>query len=346
MPAKPPPRILFILKKRHAYHRHYTVGVSSGLYNSAKFAEEMLLAYGFAASLVEVTDNNDIDREVTNFKPDIVIIEALWVIPSKFATLQLLHPDVTWIVRVHSEAAFLSQEGIAIEWLSEYPTFQNVYVAVNSLEAFSQVMSFYAPKGLPDKLLYLPTYYPAPKKPLYTKKFVGPTINIACMGAIRVLKNTLIQAIAAIRFADTEGLTLHFHINMALFDMEGNAPYRSVVNLFEGTRHTLISHDWMEHEDFLTFLEAIDIGMQVSFSETFNIVAADTVAAGVSIVGSPAIRWLQSKSQADPITLDNIEKVLFKVFKNNGLVRDNLKNLQANAKDAKNAWIAAIEHIS
>src|SRR5712664_4263183 len=110
-------RILFILKKRHAYHKHYTPGLSSGLYNSARFAADMLHKLGLAVHLVEVQDNNSIDREVKQFKPNIVIIEALWVVPSKFKVLQELHPSVTWIVRIHSEAAFLAQEGIAIRWL-------------------------------------------------------------------------------------------------------------------------------------------------------------------------------------------------------------------------------------
>jgi hypothetical protein len=227
---KPSLKILFILKKRHLhYGHHYASGLSSGLYNSAKFAADMLAKHGFHVHLAEVDDNNGIDREVTRFRPDICIIEAIWVIPSKFNVLQKLHPKVTWVVRVHSEAAFLAQEGVAIRWLSEYPAFENVFVGVNSLEGLHTF-----------KLLYLPTYYPAPHQPYDLHKFSGTTINIACMGAIRVLKNTLIQALAAIRFANEKGWKLRFHVNMALFNAEGNAPYRSVVDLFAGTKHELV----------------------------------------------------------------------------------------------------------
>jgi hypothetical protein len=342
------PRIQFILKKRHVYGKHYSAGLSSGLYNSAKFAADMLASIGFPVSLVEVTDNNDIDREVDKFKPDVVIIEALWVVPSKFAMLQNLHPDVTWVVRVHSEAAFLAQEGIAINWISEYPKFDNVYVALNSLEALSQVISFYPDKGLhTSKLLYLPTYYPAPQKPLYNKKFSGTTVNIACMGAIRVLKNTLIQAIAAMRFADDKGWTLRFHINMALFDMEGNAPYRSVVDLFKDTKHELVQYDWMDHDAFIAFLAGIDISMQVSFSETFCIVAGDSVAAGVPMVGSHAIRWLDEESKAGTISVNSITEALHRVLRHNShLIKKNLEHLQEDAAMSRNAWLGAIAHLT
>jgi hypothetical protein len=340
------PRVLFILKRRHNYHGHYEAGLSSGLFNSAKFAADMLRNSGFPVHLVEVTDNNDIDREVARFRPRIVIIEALWVVPEKFKVLQALHPKVIWVIRVHSEAAFLAQEGIAIQWLSEYPTFRNVYVAVNSLEAFSQLATFYPEKGLHTfKLLYLPTYYPAPKKPIFDKKFCGTTINIACMGAIRPLKNHLIQAIAAMRFAVTKGLKLRFHINITRLESGGNAPYRSVVALFQNTRHELVLHDWMDHEAFIEFLGGVDLSMQVSFSETFCIVAADSVAAGVPIVGSHAVRWLDKKSKADTITLESIEETLFRAMKDRGLIRKNLARLQDNALDAQRAWFDAIKHI-
>lgn len=345
---KPKSRILFILKKRHVYGKHYAAGLSSGLYNSAKFAADMLTKHGFPVSLVEVADNNDVDREVTKFRPDIVVVEALWIIPSKMEILQKLHPNVTWVIRVHSEAAFLAQEGIAISWLSQYPTFKNVYVAVNSLEALSQLISFYPDKGLHTfKLLYLPTYYPAPRKPYDEHQFSGTTINVACMGAIRVLKNTLIQAMAAIRFVDEKGWKLRFHVNMALFDMEGNAPYRSVVDLFSGTRHELVQHDWLDHDAFLAVLRGIDLAMQVSFSETFCITAADSVASGVPTVGSHAIRWLDKDSKADPISVNGITQALHRVLRHSGhLIHENLENLQEDAEQSRQAWLSAIAHLT
>jgi hypothetical protein len=342
-------RILFILKKRSAY-AGYNCGFSSGLYNSAKFCADMLAANGFTVKLVEVTDNNDIDREVTLFRPDVCIIEALWVVPSKFTVLQSLHPQVVWVVRIHSEAPFLSQESIAISWVSQYPTYENVYVALNSVEAYQQFLSFYPDKGLPiGKLLYLPTFYPAPKVPYYTKKFTGTTVNVACMGAIRTLKDTLIQAIAAMRFADTKRYILNFNINRCLWETEGWPIYLNIVNLFKDTKHTLVQHDWMTHEQFIIFLSGIDISMQVSFSETFCIVAADSVASGVPTVGSPTIRWLDKRSQANTINVTNISSVLIRSLKNGlfekNLIKTNLTNLQNDAAVSQEVWVQSMNNL-
>ena len=94
-------KVLFILKKRKSSHANYSV-VSSGLLNSATFVSSMLNKNGIESHLVEVIDNNCIDREVTKYRPTHVIIEALWVVPSKFEVLTRLHPNVQWIIRLHS----------------------------------------------------------------------------------------------------------------------------------------------------------------------------------------------------------------------------------------------------
>ena len=110
-------KILFILKRREDYNGiiHSHVGLSTGLFNSASFMNDMLNDAGVESKLVVVEDNNRIDSEVYKYKPTHVIIEALWVVPSKFAILADLHPTVKWIVRLHSELPFLANEGIALD---------------------------------------------------------------------------------------------------------------------------------------------------------------------------------------------------------------------------------------
>ena len=62
-------------------------GVTSGLYNSAQFVVNFLQNYGVEVKLVSVLDGNSVDREVTKFNPDIIVLEALWVTPSKLQEL-------------------------------------------------------------------------------------------------------------------------------------------------------------------------------------------------------------------------------------------------------------------
>ena len=160
--------VLFILKRREDYQAelHSHIGLSTGLYNSASFVNDMLNDLGIDSELELAIDNNCIDSLVTKHRPDYCIIEALWVVPSKFNILQQLHPSVTWIVRLHSEMPFMAGEGMAMDWLGEYSKFKNIVIAVNAprmlreTRLFLQHMNGWNDKETEQKVIYLPNYYP------------------------------------------------------------------------------------------------------------------------------------------------------------------------------------------
>lgn len=336
-------KVLFVLKFRQNYdgtdtyaYGHY---FSSGLYWSAKFVVDMLVESGVDAKLVQVVDNNQIDKEVSNFNPDIVIIEALWVVPEKFDVLKKLHPTVQWVVRLHSNIPFLANDSIAMSWVKSYVD-RGVSVAVNNEHAFSDIDAVLEAAGLQDLLIYLPNFYPIGHKMAIRNLDGGRVLRVGCFGAIRPLKNQLIQAIAAIRYADDNLKFLEFHINATRMEQGGNAVLQNLRDLFAGTSHTLVEHIWFSHHDFLHTLRHMDIGMQVSLSETFSIVTADYVSVGLPIVVSPEVPWASwfSKVKATnggDIT-DGIARALeckkFNVFTNRG-------NLRRFSKLSKDIWL-------
>ena len=159
--------MLFRSRKRdYDEIRDSYVGMSTGLYNSASFMSDMLNQSGIESKISVVVDNNNIDREVTKYKPTHVMIEALWVVPSKFLILTKLHPHVKWIIRLHSEIPFLANEGNALDWIGDYINFKNVSVAVNSprierdLRDFIRTKTGWTKKQIDKKITYLPNYYP------------------------------------------------------------------------------------------------------------------------------------------------------------------------------------------
>jgi hypothetical protein len=161
-------KVLFILKKRGLPYYQSEVSTtygsfSSGLFNSVRFIYEMLLKHHVEAHIVEVVDNNDIDREVAKFRPDVVIIEALWVVPSKFEVLRKLHPKVQWVVRIHSEVPFIASEGVAMEWIFGYAEQANVVIAPNTERMCADIsdllLSKYSDRDVKKKIAYLPNYY-------------------------------------------------------------------------------------------------------------------------------------------------------------------------------------------
>jgi hypothetical protein len=144
-------KVLFILKRKNDYSTPSTLspGLSTGLYNSASFVNDVLIDLGVESKMVVVIDGNGIDREVHLYKPTHVIIEALWVTPTKFSELIRLHPKVTWIVRLHSELPFLANEGMALDWLGEYSVFRNIVIAVNSTRMIDEMREYLRYKGVP-----------------------------------------------------------------------------------------------------------------------------------------------------------------------------------------------------
>ena len=342
-------RVLFILKKRTFNYGEYTHnnGVS-GMFHSVRFMHKMLTDLGVTCEFVEVTDNNDIDREVFAFKPTCVIIEGLWVVPEKFDVLQKLHPKVEWIVRIHSNIPFLSNEGVAIQWIANYLKKENVSVGCNSIlarrdliRALSTHFPNWGTRHFNHKLIYLPNYYPEDFKSAVPNHNV-PELNVACFGAIRPLKNQLMQAIAAIEYAKSVNKKLIFHINHDHQEQGGSNNFRNIEGLFIGTTNTLACHPWLDHEEFLALLSTMDLSMCVSFSETFCIVAADSVASGVPLVTSSEVTWSTKESQAEPTSLLSILKSISVVLDPNrrvGLITKNQKGIKHYNEQSKKIWI-------
>ena len=318
-------RVLFILKRREDYHAimHQAIGLSTGLYNSAKFVHEMLRDQGIESTLEVAIDNNCIDRLVTKHRPTHVIIEALWVVPTKFAELQKLHPSITWIVRLHSEMPFMAGEGTAMDWIGDYSGFKNVVIGINAprmcreIRSYLQTRNNWSKEELHKNVVYLPNFYPETYK---TKKFDRDKdhIDIACFGAIRPLKNQLLQAFAALEFAKRINKKLRFHVNAGRIEMNGGPIIHNLKGLFQqlaGTGHEMINHQWCPREDFLSLCAEMDIGLQVSFSETFNIVGADLISQGVPLVGTAEeIPWAIDFFCANPTSSEDIVKKLIRTY--------------------------------
>ena len=326
-------KALFVLKYREdPYHLEYGAStwgdkghgnsrlLSSGLFNSAHFVVDMLVKNKVRAKLVHVIDNNAIHKEIVDYSNEPggpvthVIIEAFWVVPEKFDVLREACPGVEFVIRNHSEAPFLAQEGIAFDWALRYVDKENVAIACNA-DRMLQEMRFlveqkhedWSEYKLKQKVPYLPNYYPLDTyqkiKPWNDPEF----LDVGCFGAIRPLKNHVVQAIAAIMFADKQGKKLRFHINGSRVEGNGQSILHNLRGIFnQYPEHELIEHGWFQHEDFKYLVSQMDMVLQVSFSETFNIVAADAVSQDVPVVTSKEVAWGNSLYHADPTSSEDI----------------------------------------
>lgn len=353
-------RVLFILKRRDAPYELQVPGdrsdwgdysLSSGLLNSATLLSQMLNDIGYASRVVQVNDNNDIDREVFLFNADVCVIEAFWVVPEKFDELKLARPNCRFLVRNHSELPFLSQDGIAIEWIISYIQ-HGVYVACNTQRNRDEFQRIATAFGFTDdkidNIVYLPNFYPI--------SFCGnpdllkDSIDIGCFGAVRPLKNQLIQAVAAIEWAAENNKILNFHINGGRLEMGGLPIIKNLRALFDPDnthgKYNLVEHPWTQHDEFKDLMSTMDLSMQVAFSETFNIVTADAITSGVPIVVSPDIYWVDPDFMADPTDSVDIKNTIKKAIDANllGVVR-NIDRLERYDIASINQWTQVLNKI-
>jgi len=367
------PRVLFILKRRHqgpyGAWNHSPDGkpLPSGLSISASQMALALDELGIPNKLVQVIDNNCIDREVTQYRPTHVIIEAFWVVPEKFDILRKLHPNVKWVVRNHSKSDFLSHEGGMVGWAIDYVK-RGVTLACNSPEATADFKRLAVSVGAdPTHVIYLPNYYRAGDPPgflgwlkikffkvLRWLGFVGPKrpepefLRIGCFGAIRPLKNHLHQAMAAIEMASAMGFRLKFYVNGNRVEGKAEPILTSLRQLFNRyPMHELVELGWMEHDEFQSVLQTMHLVMQVSNSETFNIVAADSVLNGTPVLVSDEIPWLDGEYHANPNSVKHIAVRLSNLWCASGSGRvqqDQLAQLQEYGAESKRLWAHYLLH--
>jgi hypothetical protein len=242
---------------------------------------------------------------------------------------------------------FMANEGIAMDWLGDYSDAKNILIACNAPRMLDEVRSYlkirnnWTYERVKEKIIYLPNYYPVEYKHKnfnYDKE----CIDISCFGAIRPLKNHLIQAHAALQFVTRINKTLRFHVNAGRIEMKGEPVLNNLRGLFQqlaGIGHQMINHLWTPKEEFLNLCSSMDIGMQISFSETFNIVGADHVSQGVPFIGSEEIPWLDPKYSANPVDTRDIADKLHTTYCNpDSNIFDNQATLAAYSNAIPYVW--------
>ena len=327
-------KILFLLKKNMLSGGQHSPVAKSGLLNSATITAGQLEKHlGVKTELEVCVDGNEVDKFLHKHKPKICVIEAIWVHPLKMQELVRLHKRVKFVVLIHSEVPFLANEGNAIDWIKQYNEIDRVYPAFNSERTFKQFNEL----DIID--LYLPNVYLDVENKKQDKRDHCGIINVGCFGAVRPFKNQLIQAMAAIIFANRSNWLLKFHMNTTRTEQGGESVLKNIIALFDDNKHELINHGWMEREQFMHLVSRMDLGLQVSFTESFNIIAANFVEENIPIVVSRTIDWMPSAQQADTEDVEDIiDKMEHSIVHRGSVVRKAIRYLNRYNKRSLDAW--------
>jgi hypothetical protein len=211
-----------------------------------------------------------------------------------------------------------------MDWIGDYSGFKNIIVACNAPRMLREIKFYlkhrnqWTEEQASDKVIYLPNFYPQDYKSKSLKKDKS-YIDIACFGAIRPLKNHLVQAFASIEFAEQIGKKLRFHVNAGRIEMNGSPVINNLKGLFQQITeqgHQLVNHQWRPREEFLELCSEMDIGLQCNLSETFNIVGADIISQGVPLISNAdEIPWAVREFCADAVDSQSIIDALHLTYK-------------------------------
>lgn len=346
-------KVLVLVKKNNDYGDYSDPSKKSkaGLYNSARLLVDALnKIHHIHAILDTCIDSNVIDKKLFHFKPNLCVLEAIWVTPTKLKELVVLHPKVKFCVRIHSKAPFLAMEGQALSWIKEYEKIPHVQVAFNNKQTSRDFNAI----GISN--IYLPNIYTHIHADhlsiveiilnlLFKNNKHRNRFHIGSFGAIRPLKCQLTQAMAAIEFANKKNAKLSFYINAGRTEQYGENVLKNLRALFSGTQHHLVEMPWLTHEEFLKIVATMDICMQVSYTESFNIVAADCVLMKKPIVVSKEIDWIKV-GIADPNNVHSMVCTLEDVWANKrSYTNHNLLSLKHYNEDAIEVWENYLSHI-
>lgn len=279
--------------------------------------------------VVGCNDINDLANYIKNNNPQVVILEALWMKAEHLIGIKMQNPKTKFYVHIHSNLGFLSIESYALNMIYGHMR-QGNGIIFNSIHAYNAFKHF-------KNIYYLPNIYDKPYLPLKIQE--RDELHIGCFGSIRPMKNHIMQASAAILYANSVNKKLNFYVNFNRTEDNGEAVKKNIAVLFEmNNKHQLINQPWMEQKDFINSLQKMDVCLQVSMNESFNITAADAVAAGCPVVVSNEIEWVSELCYAKHSNPEEIANKIDFVMKSPLLVNINRGNLNSFNEFAKNKW--------
>jgi hypothetical protein len=267
-----------------------------------------------------------------------LVIEAPFVGNGEITGLVNKYTNIHFACRCHSQLAFLQCEAGAIQLIRDYITLQgsslNFDLAVNSDRFGHFVEQVYGPRAL-----YLPNLYYLDPVQMRVWSPPGQNLNIGSFGAIRLLKNHITAAGAALMIASTHKSQLKFYLSISR-EENGRGVLNAIRNLFANVPFAqLIEVPWTNWPNFKQIIGNLDLHMQLSMTETFNITCADAVASGVPTVASEALDWVPQRWVADIDNVANVARVGWQLLTDPHAPQDGLASLQQFNTQSLTKWI-------
>jgi hypothetical protein len=268
-----------------------------------------------------------------------VIISAPWIPTVELQLLSNEFPGVEFTVNSHSNVGFLQADRNAVQLIREALDLEmgssNVRFAGNSRRFCEWIKcAFGAPCA------YLPNLYYLDRLPNWRlSPFAGAPLRIGCFGATRPLKNLMSAAGAALEIARNLRVPLEFYISAGRTEGGGDLVLSTVQEMLGGLPGVeIVLNGWQPWPAFRKTVALMDLLLQPSYSESFNIVTADGVAEGVASVVSDAIVWAPDDWKAETDDVLAIARTGRRLLLDQRAAQDGYRALEAFVADGVKAY--------
>ena len=316
-----------------------------------------------ASTMKLLADNNidcklidpiNVSENLREYMPTHVIVNEFFLTPKELRNYTEEFINIKWVILKHGEIPSTAVDSNLINWLIEYLKIDNVTVASVSPRTFNDFKIIARSISLENKVKLLPTLHEIIVNTDKRRSVKSGIIDVGCFGVIRFLKNQLVQAIAAIEYANRKNIKLRYHItinppherNPGPYDIEGFGQIlkniRELFSSLDKNRFELIEHRWTSRDMFLDLVKEMDLGLNLSLSESFNLVSTDFVFNNVPVIGSKEIFWLPKECIADNTDTESIVSVMLDIMENyekKNIYEKTIKNLIEWNNQALNHWI-------
>jgi glycosyltransferase involved in cell wall biosynthesis len=221
----------------------------------------------------------------------VVISTPSFILPEGFDELATRYPNTQFVQLSHSGLAYLSIDEFGIRNIRDVLDLaagrHNIQVAGNNPRFVQWIED-----GFGVSVPLLPNLYDTStfvSRPSHRQAI--ETLRIGTFGPARPWKNQLVAAEAALALARRLGARLEYHVNGGRNDVDGRTA-QSRVELFRGlTKASLVPVPWQPWAAFRRTVGSMDLLLQPSFDETFQVIVADAIAEGVPVVTTSACEW-------------------------------------------------------
>lgn len=268
-----------------------------------------------------------------------VLIEAMWLSADQTATLMSEFPDVHFLIRSHSQVGFLQVEAGAVKILRDLLYLQDGSLNL-TVSANSERLTTFIERTYRGRCTYLPNLYDFERASRRAPRVHDHRLlRIGSFGALRILKNHTTAAAAAMVIAENRGSDLEFWVSVHR-EEHGKGVLQTIRNMMDGVPGVkLVEQPWSQWPEFRRIVSHMDLCMQVSFTETFNIATADACAENVPSVTSTAIEWVPDHWKADADSVEEVARVGSALLSSRHSSEEGVASLERFCRQGTRIWL-------